>query len=278
MTGSLRVGLVQMRSGRLVGANVVAAVDLIREAESRGAQYVQTPEATTCLDLDRAALLAQMQPEARNDALETFVALARELKIWLHIGSMAVLAGDRLANRAYVIAPDGSIAARYDKIHMFDVQLANGERYEESANYQAGARAVAVDLPWGRLGLAICYDLRFPGLFRQLAQAGAVFLSVPAAFTQSTGEVHWHTLLRARAIEAQCFLFAAAQGGLHEHGRSTFGHSLIVSPWGTILAEGGVEPGVIVTDIDLSEVGAVRARIPSLQHDRAFTVEVAKAE
>ncbi len=273
-----RAGLVQMRSGRDVTANLAAATALIEQAAAAGAQYVQTPEVTTLMELDRERLFGQMQPEAGNAALAHFVALAQRLGIWLHIGSMGVLVGDRIANRSYVIGPDGSIAARYDKIHMFDVQLANGEAYKESANYLPGDKAVLADLPWGRLGLTICYDLRFPALHQALVMGGARFISVPAAFTRPTGEAHWHTLLRARAIETQCFVFAAAQGGRHEHGRETYGHSLIISPWGTILAEGGVDPGVVIADIDLAELEVVRARIPCLDHGRAFTLQHGRPE
>jgi deaminated glutathione amidase len=273
-----RAGLVQMRSGRDVAANVADATALIEQAAAAGAQYVQTPEVTTLMELDRDRLFAQVQPEAGNIALAQFAALAQRLQIWLHVGSMAVLEGDRIANRSYVMAPDGSIAARYDKIHMFDVQLANGEIYKESANYVPGDKAVLADLPWGRLGLTICYDLRFPALHQALVMGGAQFLSVPAAFTRPTGEAHWHTLVRARAIETQCFVFAAAQGGRHEHGRETYGHSLIVSPWGTVLAEGGVDPGVVIADIDLAELEVVRARIPCLEHGRAFTLTAGRLE
>ena len=273
-----RAALVQMRSGRSVEANVAAAAALIAEAAAAGAHYVQTPEVTTLMDLDRDSLFSQTKPEDRNPALARFADLARLHKIWLHIGSMGVLVGDRIANRSYVLAPDGSIAARYDKIHMFDVTLANGETYKESANYAAGDQAVVCDLPWGRLGLTICYDLRFPALHQSLVKAGAHFLSVPAAFTRPTGEAHWHTLLRARAIETQCFVFAAAQGGRHEHGRETYGHSLIISPWGTVLAEGGVDPGVIIADIEPAEVAAVRARIPCLDHIRPFEVHHARRD
>ena len=265
-----RAGLVQMRSGRNVEANVAAAELLILEAARAGAHYVQTPEVTTLMDLDRDSLFAQTKPEAGNPALACFTNLARQLNIWLHIGSMGILVGERIANRSYLFAPTGKITARYDKIHMFDVALANGETYKESANYVAGREAVVADLPWGRLGLTICYDLRFPALHQALVKAGAIFLSVPAAFTRPTGEAHWHTLLRARAIETQCFVFAAAQGGRHEHGRETYGHSLIISPWGTILAEGGTDPGIIVADIDPAEVYAVRARIPCLEHRIGF--------
>ena len=268
--GPFQAALVQMRSGRSVEANMAAAEALIREAAGRGAEYVQTPEVTTLMDLDSANLRSKTRPEEGNPCLAQFTALAAELGIWLHIGSMGVLTGNRIANRSYLIAPDGGIAARYDKIHMFDVTLANGETYRESANYAPGEHAVVADLPWGSLGLTICYDLRFPLLHQALVKAGAIFLSVPAAFTKVTGEAHWHTLLRARAIETQCFVFAAAQGGRHEHGRETYGHSLIISPWGTILAEGGEDPGVVMATIDPAEVGTVRARIPCLANARPF--------
>lgn len=268
-----RAALVQMCAGRDVNRNVADAADMIRQAARSGAQYVQTPECTTFMEEGRANVFALARPEEGNPALQTFLALARELGIWLHIGSMAIkVSDDRLANRSYVLSPEGRIAARYDKIHLFDVDLPNGETYRESASYAGGTEGVVVDLPWGGLGLTICYDLRFPTLHRALAQGGARFLSVPAAFTRVTGEAHWHTLLRARAIEAQCFVFAAAQGGRHEHGRETFGHSLIVSPWGQILAEGGVHPSVIIADIQCGLIEDVRNRVPSLRHDRPFHV------
>jgi deaminated glutathione amidase len=222
--------------------------------------------------------MAETQLEVGNTALEAFCNAARDGKIWLHIGSMAVKVGEhRLANRSYLIAPNGSIAARYDKIHMFDVDLGNGEVYSESVNYQAGASAILADLPWGPLGLTICYDLRFPALHRALAKSGARFIASPAAFTRITGEAHWHTLLKARAIETETFVFAAAQGGRHEIGRETFGHSLIVSPWGEVLAEGATEPGVVSADIDTGSIDVIRRRIPSLTHDRAFDVVVVKS-
>ncbi|SDP55857.1 Predicted amidohydrolase [Filomicrobium insigne] len=268
-----RAGLVQMCSGRTVDANVTAAVALIREAAAGGAQYVQTPEVTTLMELDRERLFAACQPEEGNEALAAFQSVAHALGIWLHIGSIPVrVTPDKLANRSFLISPAGEIAARYDKIHMFDVELANGESYRESENYKAGEEAVIAATPWGGLGLTICYDLRFPYLFRALAHGGASLLAVPAAFTRTTGEAHWHTLLRSRAIEAQCFVLAAAQGGQHEHGRSTYGHSVIISPWGEVLAEGGTEPGVVFADLDLGQVAQVRARVPSLRHDRSFTV------
>jgi predicted amidohydrolase len=270
---SFRAALVQMCSGRDVERNVRDATAFIREAAAGGADYVQTPEVTTLMELDRERLFAAALPEPENPAVAHFASLAKELAIWLHVGSLVVrTSADKLANRSLLFSPAGQIAARYDKIHMFDVDLANGESYRESANYEAGRHAVVADLPWGRLGLSICYDLRFPHLYRALAQAGATFLAVPAAFTRLTGEAHWHTLLKARAIESQCFVFAAAQGGRHEHGRETFGHSLIISPWGQILAEGGVHPSVIFGDVELAMIEDVRTRVPSLRHDRTFDV------
>ncbi len=266
-----RAALVQMCAGRDVDANIRDALALIREAAGLGPDYIQTPEVTTLLEIDRERLLAVVEPETRNRALDAFTAAAREHRVWLHIGSMAVKLNDtRLANRSYLIAPDGRVAATYDKIHMFDVDLGAGDVYCESASYRRGDKAVLAALPWGLLGLTICYDLRFPTLHRTLAKGGAKFLAAPAAFTKQTGEAHWHALLRARAIETQTFVLAAAQGGLHEIGRATFGHSLIVSPWGEVLAEAGRDPAVISADIDVASLDAVRRRLPSLTHDQPF--------
>ena len=270
---TFRAGLVQMCSGRTIADNVQEATRLIREAKAGGAEYIQTPEVTTQMERDRDKLLVETLPEDGNPSLAHFRTLARELKIWLHIGSMAVaVGGGQLANRALLIGPTGAVAARYDKIHMFDVQLPNGEHYRESRNFKPGAEAVIADLPWGKLGLSICYDLRFAALYRTLAQAGAQILAIPSAFTKPTGRAHWHTLMRARAIETGCFVLAAAQAGKHENGRETFGHSLVVSPWGEIIAEAGIEPGVVFADIDLAKVGEARAQVPSLQHDRTFVL------
>lgn len=264
---------VQLRAGQKPGANIDAAEALIREAAAMGAQYVQTPEQTALMELRTEALFANIVAEAEDPALKRFTALAAELGIWLHVGSLAIrLAADKATNRAFVIRPDGKIAARYDKIHMFDVDLPSGESYRESKNYRPGTEAVAVDLPWGRLGLSICYDLRFAYLYRALAQAGADFLAIPAAFTRQTGEAHWHVLQRARAIETGCYVISAAQGGTHENGRQTFGHSLIVAPWGEVLAEAGTDPCVITASIDPAACATARARIPALKHDRNFTL------
>jgi predicted amidohydrolase len=262
---------VQLRAGRNVAANIEAAEALIREAAATGALYVQTPEQTALMELRSEPLFANIVAEDKDPALKRFTALAAELGIWLHIGSLAIrLAPDKAANRAFVIAPDGAIAARYDKIHMFDVDLPSGETYRESRNYRPGEEAVTVDLPWGRLGLSVCYDLRFPYLYRALAQAGADFLAIPAAFTRQTGEAHWNILQRARAIETGCFVMSAAQGGTHENGRETFGHSLIVGPWGEVLAEAGTDPCVIAAKIDPAACAEARRRIPALKHDRGF--------
>ncbi len=272
-TKKFRAGLVQMCATRDLDRNVADASDLIRQAAEAGAQYVQTPEVTTLMELDRNRLFSLIEPEEANPALVHFQRLAKELGIWLHIGSMAVkVSADRLANRSFVIRPDGGIAARYDKIHMFDVELPGGESYMESRSYAPGTTAVVVDLPWGRMGLTICYDLRFPYLHRALAKAGAMFIAGPAAFTKTTGEAHWHKLLAARAIETQCFVLAAAQTGAHEMGRATFGHSIVVGPWGETIAEAGTEPGIVIADIDPAAVGEVRGRVPSLTHDRSFVV------
>jgi len=274
-----RAGLVQLRAGRTIGPNLDQAEALVREAAKGGAEYVQTPENTALMELDPQRVLALVQPESESEPLARLCALATELGIWLHIGSLGIKLGeDRVANRSYVINPHGAIVARYDKLHMFDVDLPGGESYRESEYYGPGEKAVVVDLPFARLGMTICYDLRFPALYRALARAGAEVIAVPAAFTKQTGEAHWHVLLRARAIETGSYVLAATQGGLHENGRSTFGHSMIVSPWGVVLAEAGEDPSVIFADIDLAAVADARARIPSLKHGRDFEIEIAGGE
>lgn len=268
---SFTAGLVQLRSGLKPRENFDAAAKLIREAREAGADYILTPEMTNVMESRRDVLFAAL---AEDDAsLDGFRDLARSVKRHLHIGSLAVkVTQERIANRSFLIDPSGDVIATYDKIHMFDVDLGGGEVYRESSSYQPGESGTLVDLPWGQLGMSICYDLRFPALYRALAESGAAFLTVPAAFTKITGEAHWHVLLRARAIENGCFVFAAAQGGLHENGRETFGHSLIVDPWGTVLAEGGTQPGITLAAIDPARVLEARRRIPSLQHGRRFTL------
>jgi predicted amidohydrolase len=270
--------MVQMRTGLLPEASLEQGTRLIREAAAQGADYVLTPEVSNMMQVNRQALFAHFASEEDDLSLKAYRALAAELKIYLNIGSLALRASpERAVNRSFLIGPDGGVIASYDKIHMFDIDLGGGESYHESANYQPGETAVLADLPWGRIGLTICYDVRFPALYRALAESGASFLTVPSAFTRKTGEAHWHTLLRARAIENGCFVFAAAQAGLHENKRETYGHSLIVDPWGTVLAEGGVEPGVFLAKIHPAKVEAARKTVPSLQHGRRFSVADPKA-
>jgi predicted amidohydrolase len=277
--GTFKAAMIQMRSGLTPAANSDDAVRMIGEAKSAGADYVLTPEMTNILAARREQLFSVVVEEEADASLATLREVARKLGIYVHIGSLAIkISPDRAANRSFLIGPKGDILARYDKIHMFDVDLAGGESYRESRNYRPGELAVLADLPWGRLGLTVCYDLRFPALYRALAEAGATMLAIPSAFTKQTGEVHWHVLMRARAIENGSFVFAAAQGGKHENGRDTYGHSLIVDPWGSIIAEGGTEPGVIMAEINPAEVASARARIPSLQHGRRFEIVEPLAE
>jgi deaminated glutathione amidase len=276
---AFKVGLVQMRSGVDPPANLAAALASVEAAADAGADYVLTPEMTNIMEIKREKLFAAIADEEHDPTLAALRAAARKLSIFVHIGSLAVkVSADKAANRSFLIDRRGDVVARYDKIHMFDVDLANGESYRESRSYRAGDLAVVADLPWGRLGVTVCYDLRFPALYRALAEAGASFLSIPAAFTKQTGEAHWHVLMRARAIENGCFVFAAAQGGKHENGRETFGHSLVVDPWGQIIAEAGTEPGVIVAEVDPAQVAAAHSRIPSLLNGRRFEVIEPMAE
>lgn len=273
ISGTLRVALVQLRSGRDRAANLDTVASLVREAARDGARYVQTPETTNLMELDRQVLFGTLVEEQADPTLAALRELARTLGIHLHIGSLALKVSDnRAVNRGFLISPHGEIVARYDKIHMFDVDLGNGESYRESTAYRPGERAVLTDVDGIRFGLTICYDLRFPALYRALAEGGAQVLTVPAAFTRPTGEAHWHVLLRARAIENGAYVLAAAQGGRHENGRETYGHSLVVDPWGRVIAEGGTDPGVILAEINLDEVASARARIPSLTNGRRFEV------
>ena len=276
---SFKVGLIQMRSGLDPAANLDAALDLVNQAKAAGADYVQTPEMTNILALKREQLFATIVAEEQDPTLARLRETARKLSIYIHIGSLAIKTSpEKAVNRSFLIDRKGEVAARYDKIHMFDVDLADGESYRESNTYRPGELAIVDDLPWGRLGLTVCYDLRFPALYRALAEAGASFLAIPSAFTRQTGEAHWHVLQRARAIENGCFVFAAAQGGKHENGRETFGHSLVIDPWGRVLAEGGAEPGLVMAQIDPATVALARARIPSLHHGRRFELVEPLAE
>ncbi len=271
MTPPFRLACVQVNAGNQMAANIEAAAGLARAAHGDGADFIAFPECVAMMEMGRAAVLAQARPEKTHPALAAFCDLARDLKVWLLSGSLSVrLPGDKVGNRSFLIGDDGLIQARYDKIHMFDVDLEDGESYRESATYQPGAAAMLAETPWGRLGMTVCYDLRFPQLYRDLSKAGASMLAVPSAFTRPTGQAHWEVLLRARAIENAAYVFAPAQCGEHPHGRLTHGHSLIVDPWGVVLADGGDAPGYIIAEIDPAKVDEVRRSLPSLTHDRAY--------
>lgn len=269
----LDIALIQMRSGIDPAANIAAASAMIREAAAGGAKLVATPETTHLVQKDADQAFAVMKTPQDEPAIPAFAALAAELGIDLLIGSMAVKIAERkAANRSFLFGPDGHIKATYDKAHMFDVGLGQGETYRESANYQAGDRLVLAEAAGARLGLSICYDLRFAYLYRRLAKSGAQILTVPAAFTRPTGRAHWEVLLRARAIETGSYVIAPAQGGLHEDGRRTFGHSMIVGPWGDVVAQlEHDEPGILAATLDLTKVEDARSRVPALTHDRTLS-------
>ena len=275
----ITVAAVQMRSTMDPARNLRDFEALVREAAGKGARYIQSPEMTGALVRDRKLLMQLIKPAESDPLVARAAALAAELGVHLHIGSTAIARPDgKVANRAFVFGPDGGLIATYDKIHMFDVDLDNGESWRESATYEPGREAVVANLPFGRMGLAVCYDLRFPQLFREEALAGAEMLTVPAAFTRQTGEAHWHVLLRARAIENGAFVVASAQGGKHEDGRETYGHSLIADPWGAVVAEADHdEPGVVVMEIDLAASAAARGKVPNLRNAREFGLRLADA-
>ena len=273
----MRAALVQLTVGEDPQANLPETRTYLRAAAAGGADLVLTPECTGLLSSSRDHQRRVLRTEAEDETLAALRAEAREIGIPVLVGSLGLLTGDadgRFANRSFLIGADGEIVARYDKIHMFDVNVSETEVYRESAAYRPGARAVVADMPFARIGMAVCYDLRFPHLFRRLAQGGAQILTVPAAFNHLTGEAHWEVLLRARAIETGCFVLAPAQTGFHpeEHGkgRRTHGHSLAVNPWGEVMVDAGTDPGVTFVDLDLSEVDKARGRVPSLTHDRPF--------
>ena len=268
---TFRAACVQLRSSDDVAENIRTTCELIREAKGKGAQLIATPENTTLMAPDGGAKLERSFDEAHDPALPAFAALAEELAVWLLVGSLAIKVSDsKTANRSFLIDPKGRIVARYSKIHLFDVDLPSGEKYRESNTVAGGDSATLADTPFGKIGMTICYDLRFPHLYRALAQKGAFLMTVPSAFTETTGKAHWHLLLRARAIENGAFVVAPAQGGTHANGRKTFGHSLIIAPWGEILAEADTDPCVIVADIDPAAAMDARSRVPSLQHDRPY--------
>ena len=275
---TLRIACIQMRSGTDPQANVQVMGELVDEAVSQGARYVQTPEMTGLLEKNPKRLLEVIEPQESDPAFLAAGELAKRHGIWFHLGSTAIRRPEtatdgRAANRGGVFSPEGRLVATYDKIHMFDVAVDEDNRWQESARYAPGERAVTVDAGFARIGLSICYDIRFPQLYRQLAKAGAGILTCPAAFTKPTGRAHWETLLRARAIENGAFMIAAAQGGSHEDGRETWGHSMVVGPWGEIVGRlDHDEPGVLVCDLDLCEVESARNRLPVLENERRFAM------
>lgn len=269
----LRVGLVQPTTGIDPAIEAPALAGAIAALAADGAQIVFTPEMSNLVDRDRRRATGHVVAEADDPVLLAVRDAARAAGVWVHLGSLALRgADDKFVNRGFLIDDDGKIRARYDKIHLFDVTLPGGEHYRESAAYAPGDAAVVAATPWGDLGLTICYDLRFPALHRALAVAGAAILSVPAAFTHTTGQAHWHVLLRARAIETGCFVIAAAQTGTHDDGRTTYGHSLVVAPWGEVVLDMGAAPGTALCAIDLGEVATARGKVPALAHARPFRI------
>lgn len=279
---TFKAAVIQMCSGVDVFPNVVNACEQIRQAHGQGATFIATPENTASISLRKADIQGQTARQDSHPATSAFASLADELGIWLNIGSIGVDvempegSPRKFANRSLLFGPNGKIEATYDKIHMFDVDVSEADTWRESETFEAGTRAVGANLPWGGLGMTICYDMRFPHLYRELAKAGADFFTVPAAFTVPTGQAHWHILLRARAIECGAYVFAPAQGGTHENGRETYGHSLIIDPWGEIIAEAGTTPDIIYGDIETAQIAKARSRLPSLTHDRTFDLDIPK--
>lgn len=270
-TDTLTVACVQTNSARDIADNLAMVPPLVHAARAAGASFVLLPENVAMMEPDPELWRQKALPEEGHPALAAFCTLARETGVWLLIGSLAIrIAGDKVVNRSILLDDGGRIVARYDKIHLFDVDLGGSESYRESASIAPGARAVVADTPWGRLGMSVCYDLRFAHLYRSLAKAGADFLSIPAAFTRTTGRAHWHVLQRARAIETGCYVLAPAQCGVHAMGRETFGHALIVNPWGEVLADAGEDVGFIIATIDRGAVIEARRKIPALTHDRPY--------
>lgn len=275
-----RAAALQMRSGKLVSDNIATLESMVAEAAAKGAQYVQTPEVTGSMYRDRDIATSPLKSEADDLLFQAAARLSHKHALYLHVGSTAILLPDgKIANRGAIFGPDGAKITTYDKVHMFDVDLDNGESWRESSAYTPGDETVIAELPIANIGMAICYDIRFPQLFRAQALAGANVITAPAAFTRQTGQAHWHILQRARAIENGAFLISAAQGGVHEDGRETYGHSLIVSPWGEILAEADHdEPTVLLADIDVAQSAAARAKVPNLKNARDFTVRTVRVD
>ncbi len=271
MTAPFRVACLQLNTGNNLEQNLAALQGMVREAVGQGAHFVLAPEYCLMMDGSGRVMREQALPADGGAVLAGLQALAQELQVWLLAGTLTLQADeDRIANRSFLIAADGSIAGTYDKIHMFDVTLPDGKVIRESSSYRPGERAVIATMPWGKLGMTVCYDVRFPHLYRALAQGGAEFIAVPSSFQRQTGKVHWHTLLKARAIETAAYILAPAMCGEHPGNRQTYGHSLIVDPWGEVLADGGEAPGIIYAEIDPARVAKIRNMMPSLQHDRLF--------
>lgn len=260
-----------MNSGNEFAVNLATFSAMAREAAASGAKFILSPEYFLMMDGTGRVMREAALDERGEPALSAITALARELEVWLLAGSVTLKSGDgRMCNRSVLVSAEGRVVATYDKIHMFDVTLPDGKVIRESSAYRSGERAVLAETPWGKLGMTVCYDLRFPGLFRALAQAGAEFISVPSSFQRQTGKVHWHTLLRARAIENECFILAPAMCGDHSGNRQSYGHTLVVDPWGEIIGEGGESPEIVYAEIEPRRVAKVRGMIPSLEHDRPF--------
>ena len=273
MSAVVTAACVQVNAGTELQPNLDAAGDLVRRARDAGAEFITLPENVGWIVQGRAKTMARVKVEAEHPGIPFFADLARETGAWILAGTLGVLQDDqRVANRSYLFNPQGLAVSHYDKIHMFDVDLKDGESYRESATFRPGERAVVAATPWGGVGMTICYDVRFPYLHRALANAGASIITAPAAFTVPTGRAHWHTLLRARAIETGCFVVAPAQTGTHDEGRQTYGHSLIIAPWGEVLADAGEGVGFITADLDMARVEEARRMVPALGHDRGFTV------
>ncbi|EPX77652.1 carbon-nitrogen hydrolase family protein [Litoreibacter arenae] len=275
----MRIALLQLNACDDPAANLPVTLKLVDEAVADGAEFVLTPEVTNCVSTSRSQQMNVLSHQDEDPTLAALRDAAAKHSIWLLIGSLGLKTDDpdgRFANRSFLVDPQGDIAALYDKIHMFDVQISESESYRESAGYRPGDRAVVADAGFAKVGLTICYDMRFPKLYRDLAQAGAQIITVPAAFSPVTGPAHWESLLRARAIETGCFVIAPAQTGEHKatkgKSRSTHGHSLVVSPWGEVILDAGTDPGMVCTDIDLGDVARARQRVPSLTHDRPYTL------
>ncbi len=274
MTSPFRIACLQINTGNDLAANLATLSDMVAEAARGGARFVLTPEYSLMMDGSGRVMRERALPEDGGEPLAQLRALAREQQIWLLLGSLTLKTGDeRIANRSLLIADDGRVVAAYDKIHMFDVTLPDGKVIRESSSYRPGERAVVAPTPWGSLGMTVCYDLRFPHLFRALAQQGAQFIAVPSSFQRQTGKVHWHALLKARAIENACYIFAPAMCGEHAGNRQTYGHALIVDPWGEVLADGGEAPGIVYADIDPARVAKIRSMMPSLEHDRPYVID-----